>query len=304
MSSTAKTLSNSQTEGIPYDFASIMHCDFDKENGRTPLGNSLYAAQNKREIGYFPLAKQPKGASQLDKVGLSALCSGAGFKTPAASNCSSRTRGASMGRNSTTHTVQKAWAPWKTAQKSACPTPSAATLAGASTRTTTRTNAALSVPKAAPRRTRTARAISTSTVPSSGDVCSKLQPGRSIRQRCTVQPNRPLQHGRVWHVMGLDRDSMRCQRRRLRRLLPEASQRSCHLRRLQNAHTKHKGIGTLVVHRRGLRRVSQCGARANGNHESWATQFNRGAQLMNGAQHSKPSSASRTSTAHRCIGGP
>ena len=76
MSSTAKTLRNSQTKGIPYDFASIMHYGFRATNGRTPLGNSLYAAQNKPAIGYFPLAAQPKGASQLDKVGLSALYSG------------------------------------------------------------------------------------------------------------------------------------------------------------------------------------------------------------------------------------
>ena len=76
MSSTAKTLTNSQTKGIPYDFASIMHYDFRGDNGRTALGNSLYAAQNKPAIGYFPLAKQPKGASQLDAVGLSALYSG------------------------------------------------------------------------------------------------------------------------------------------------------------------------------------------------------------------------------------
>ena len=76
MSSTAKTLRNAQTKGVPYDFASIMHYGFRATNGRTPLGNSLYAAQNKPAIGYFPLAAQPKGASQLDKVGLSALYSG------------------------------------------------------------------------------------------------------------------------------------------------------------------------------------------------------------------------------------
>ena len=192
MSSTAKTLTNSQTKGIPYDFASIMHYDFRGDNGRTALGNSLYAAQNKPAIGYFPLAKQPKGASQLDAVGLSALYSGVQdpgsiklFKQDAwcidgqelynshGSNGMNTAVTVTLDgylRWSSGSTVRylswssgfdkldagRKWAVW--ANKKDTPT-----LAGASTSTTTRTNAPLSAPKAAPRRTRTAQATSTST---------------------------------------------------------------------------------------------------------------------------------------------